>query len=98
MRGVINLDITHSTVRIVINGRDIQFTSVRTSEWNHGPVKDLIASTKQREDELFQFLWSQVPVTIEMYFFQGSDLMRLAKITGINETIAGEHIYYFLWN
>ncbi|MGA5716773.1 hypothetical protein ACPCH0_28430 [Bacillus bombysepticus] len=93
----IHLEITQNTARIVINGKDIVFTAVNTSVWNHGPVKDLIVHTKQRVDEFYQNMWSQVPVTLEMYFLQGVDLMRLAKITGINESETGEHIYHFLW-
>ncbi|HDR8181099.1 TPA: hypothetical protein QC116_000432 [Bacillus thuringiensis] len=91
------MDITQSVVRIVVNGKDLPFTSVQTSAWNHGPVNDLIVSTNQRVNELYQFMWSQVPVTISVYFLQGADLMRFARITGINERVTGEYIYHFIW-
>ena len=60
------MDITQSVSRIVVNGKDL-FTSVQTSAWNHGPVNDLIVTTNQRVNELYQFMWSQVPVTISVY-------------------------------
>lgn len=91
------MDITQSVARIAVNGEDLPFTSVQTSAWNHGPINDLSVSTKQRVNELYQFMWSQVPITLQMYFLQGMDSMRLARIVGINERIAGEYIYHFSW-
>ncbi|EOO24078.1 hypothetical protein IIU_06865 [Bacillus cereus VD133] len=91
------MDITQSVARIVINGKDLPFTLVQTSAWNHRHVYDLTASAKQRVNELYQFMCSQVPVTLTVYFLQGVDLMRFARITGINESITGEYIYYFSW-
>nr|WP_264448984.1 hypothetical protein [Bacillus cereus] len=93
----IDVDITQSMARIVINGKDLPFTSVRTSVWNNGPVNDLIVSTNQRVNEFYQFMWSQLPVTLTMYFLQGADLMRFARIAGINERVTGEYIYHFIW-
>ena len=91
------VDITQSVARIVVNGKDLPFTSVQTSAWNNGPVYDVTVSTKQRVNELYQFMWSQVPVTLTMYFLQGADLMRFVRITGINESVTGEYIYHFSW-
>ncbi|PDY74417.1 hypothetical protein COA08_12625 [Bacillus cereus] len=93
----IDVDITQSMARIVVNGKDLPFTSVRTSVWNNGPVNDLIVSTNQRVNEFYQFMWSQLPVTLTMYFLQGADLMRFARIAGINERVTGEYIYHFIW-
>ncbi|MBE5108818.1 hypothetical protein IGI01_27380 [Bacillus thuringiensis] len=93
----IDMDITQSMARIVVNGKDLPFISVRTSVWNHGPVNDLIVVAKQRVEQFYQFMWSQVPVTLAMYFLQGADLMRFARITGINESVTGEYIYHFYW-
>ncbi|MGG5762517.1 hypothetical protein [Bacillus proteolyticus] len=93
----IGVDITQSVVRIVVNGKDLPFTSVQTSAWNHGPVNDLIVSTNQRVNELYQFMWSQVPVTLTVYFLQGADLMRFVRVAGINERVTGEYIYHFIW-
>ncbi|KKZ92722.1 hypothetical protein B4147_1958 [Bacillus wiedmannii] len=91
------MDITQSMARIVVNGKDLPFNSVRTSVWNQGPVNDLIVSTNQRIEEFYQFMWSQVPVTLTMYFLQGADLMRFARIIGINQSVTGEYIYHFSW-
>ena len=93
----IDVDITQSMARIVVNGKDLPFISVRTSVWNQGPVNDLIVSTNQRIEEFYQFMWSQVPVTLTMYFLQGADLMRFARIIGINQSVTGEYIYHFSW-
>ncbi|EEM22771.1 hypothetical protein bthur0001_21070 [Bacillus thuringiensis serovar tochigiensis BGSC 4Y1] len=81
----------------MVNGKDLPFRSVSTSVWNQGPVNDLIVSTNQRVEEFFQFMWSQVPVMLAMYFLQGADLMRFARITGINQNVTGEYIYHFSW-
>lgn len=97
MKEVIDVDITQSMARIAVNGKDISFTSVGTSLWNHRPVNNLVILTKQRVAEFYQFMWSQVTVTLQMYFLDGMDLMRFARVTGINESIMGEHIYYFFW-
>ncbi|WP_144488232.1 hypothetical protein [Bacillus sp. ABP14] len=96
MEGMV-VDITQSMARIVVNGRDLPFNSVRTSVWNQGPVNDLIVSTNQRIEEFYQFMWSQVPVTLAMYFLQGADLIRFARIIGINQSVTGEYIYHFSW-
>ncbi|MDA1676231.1 MULTISPECIES: hypothetical protein [unclassified Bacillus cereus group] len=96
MEGIV-VDITQSMARIVVNGKDLPFNSVRTSVWNQGPVNDLIVSTNQRVEEFYQFMWSQVPVTLAMYFLQGADLMRFARIIGINQSVTGEYIYHFSW-
>lgn len=40
----IDMDITHIMARIVVNGKDLPFTSVRTSAWINGPANDLIKS------------------------------------------------------
>ncbi|HFJ9510435.1 MULTISPECIES: hypothetical protein [Bacillus cereus group] len=93
----IDVDITQSMARIVVNGKDLPFNSVRTSAWNQGPVTDLIVSTNQRVEEFYQFMWSQVPITLAMYFLQGADLMRFARIIGINQSVTGEYIYHFSW-
>ncbi|AFQ12526.1 TPA: hypothetical protein ACG05V_003240 [Bacillus pacificus] len=93
----IDVDITQSMARIVVNGKDLPFNSVRTSAWNQGPVNDLIVSTNQRVEEFYQFMWSQVPITLAMYFLQGADLMRFARIIGINQSVTGEYIYHFSW-
>lgn len=93
----IGVDITQSMARIVVNGKDIPFTSVRTSIWNQGPVNDLIVSKNRRVEEFYQFMWSQVPVTLTMYFLQGADLMRFARIVGIDQSVTGEYIYHFFW-
>ena len=85
----IDVDITQSMARIVVNGKDLPFNSVRTSAWNQGPVNDLIVLTNQRVEEFYQFMWSQVPITLAMYFLQGADLMRFARITGINQSVTG---------
>ncbi|EEK75660.1 hypothetical protein bcere0009_54960 [Bacillus cereus R309803] len=42
-------------------------------------------------------MWSQVPVTISVYFLQGADLMRFVRVAGINELVTGEYIYHFIW-
>ncbi|PER12932.1 hypothetical protein CN484_24625 [Bacillus cereus] len=91
------VDITQSVARIVVNGKDLSFTSVQTSAWNHGPVNDLIITTNQRVNELFQFMWSQVPVTMSIYFLQGADLLRFVRIAGIDERVTGEYVYHFIW-
>lgn len=96
MEGIV-VDITQSMARIVVNGKDLPFNSVRTSVWNQGPVNDLIVSTNQRIEKFYQFMWSQVPVTLAMYFLQGADLMRFARIIGINQSVMGEYIYHFSW-
>ena len=54
-----------------------------------GPVNDLIVSTNERVEEFYQFMWSQVPVMLAMYFLQGADLMRFARIAGINQGVMG---------
>ncbi|WP_436866005.1 hypothetical protein [Bacillus fungorum] len=93
----IDVDITKSMARIVVNGNDLPFNSVRTSVWSQGPVNDLIVSTNLRVEELYQFMWSQVPVMLVMYFLQGADLMRFARINGINQSVTGEYIYHLSW-
>ncbi|WP_081143638.1 hypothetical protein [Bacillus cereus] len=97
MKEVINVDITQSLARIVANGKELPFTSVRTSIWNNEPVNDLIVSVNQRGAEFYQLMWSQVPVTLVMYFLQGADMMRFARIIGINKNLMGEYIYHFFW-
>lgn len=96
LEGII-VDITQSVARIVVNGKDLSFTSVQTSAWNDGPVNDLIITTNQRVNELFQFMWSQVPVTMSIYFLQGADLLRFVRVAGINERVTGEYVYHFIW-
>lgn len=96
LEGII-VDITQSVARIVVNGKDLSFTSVQTSAWNHGPVNDLIITTNQRVNELFQFMWSQVPVTMSIYFLQGADLLRFVRVAGIAERVTGEYVYHFIW-
>ena len=96
MEGIV-VDITQSMARIVVNGKDLPFRSVSTSVWNQGPVNDLIVSTNQRVEDFYQFMWSQVPVTLTMYFLQGADVMRFARIIGINQSVTGEYIYHFSW-
>ena len=91
------MDITHIMARIVVNGKDLPFRLVSTSVWNQGPVNDLIVSTNERVEDFYQFMWSQVPVMLAMYFLQGADLMRFARITGINQNVTGEYIYHFSW-
>ncbi|AVR32062.1 hypothetical protein FORC60_2186 [Bacillus cereus] len=81
----------------MVNGKGLSFTSVQTSAWNHGPVNDLIITTNQRVNELFQFMWSQVPVTMSIYFLQGADLLRFVRVAGINERVTGEYVYHFIW-
>lgn len=93
----IDVDITKSMARIVVNGKDLPFTSVRTSRWYIGPVDDLIVSSKQRVEELYQFMRSQVPVMIVMHFLQGAEYMRFAQVIRINESVTGEYTYYFSW-
>lgn len=93
----IGLDITQSMARIVVNGKDLPFISVRTSVWNQGPVNDLIVSTNERVEEFYQFMWSQVPVMLAMYFLQGADLMRFVRVAGIDERVTGKYIYHFIW-
>lgn len=91
------VDITQSVARIVVNGKDLSFTSFQTSAWNHGPVNDLIVTTNQRVNELYQFMWSQVPVTMSVYFLQGADLLRFVRVAGIDERVNGEYVYHFIW-
>ena len=88
----IDVDITQSMARIVVNGKDLPFRLVSTSVWNQGPVNDLIVSTNERVEDFYQFMWSQVPVMLAMYFLQGADLMRFARITGINQNVT-ENIF-----
>ncbi|MED0988220.1 hypothetical protein [Bacillus paramycoides] len=66
--------------------------------WNNGSANDLIVSTNQRVSELYQFMWSRVPVMLTMYFLQGADVMRFARIAGIDERVTGEYIYHFIWH
>ena len=91
------MDITQSVSRIVVNGKDLSFTSVQTSAWNHEYVNDLIVTTNQRVNELYQFMWSQVPVTISVYFLQGADLLGFVRVAGIDERVTGEYVYHFIW-
>ncbi|AZJ23993.1 hypothetical protein [Bacillus wiedmannii] len=93
----IDVDITHIMARIVVNGKDLPFTSVRTSAWINGPANDLIVTTKQRVNELYRFMWSRVPVMLTMYFLQGADVMRFARVAGVDESVTGEYIYHFIW-
>ncbi|MCU5685705.1 hypothetical protein [Bacillus wiedmannii] len=93
----IDVDITKSIARIVVNGVDLPFTSVRTTAWVNGPANDLIVTTRQRVNELYRFMWSRVPVMLTMYFIQGADIMRFARVAGIDESITGEYIYHFIW-
>ncbi|HDR3347394.1 TPA: hypothetical protein QCX17_003872 [Bacillus cereus] len=91
------MDITQSMARIVVNGINLPFTSVRTTAWINGPANDLIVTTRQRVNELYRFMWSQVPVTLTMYFIQGADIVRFARVAGADERITGEYIYHFIW-
>ncbi|CUB13910.1 hypothetical protein BN2127_JRS1_05049 [Bacillus cereus] len=91
------MDITQSMARIVVNGKDLPFTSVRTSVWINGPANDLIVTTKQKINEFYQSMWSRVPVMLTMYFLQGADVMRFARVAGVDESIMGEYIYHFIW-
>ena len=93
----IDVDITQSMARIVVNGINLPFTSVRTTAWINGPANDLIVTTRQRVNELYRFMWSQVPVTLTMYFIQGADIVRFARVAGADERITGEYIYHFIW-
>ncbi len=52
----IGVDITHIMARIVVNGKNLPFTSVRTSAWINGLANDLIVTTKQRVNELYRFM------------------------------------------
>ncbi|MED2039563.1 hypothetical protein P4V58_20805 [Bacillus wiedmannii] len=82
----IDVDITHIMARIVANGKDLPFTSVRTSAWINGPA-----------NELYRFMWSRVPVMLTMYFLQGADVMRFARVAGVDESVTGEYRYHFIW-
>ncbi|MGH1297863.1 hypothetical protein [Bacillus pretiosus] len=93
----IDVDITHIMVRIVVNGKNLPFTSVRISAWINGPTNDLIVTTKQRVNEIYRFMWSRVPVMLTMYFLKGADVMRFARIAGVDESVTGEYIYHFIW-
>ncbi|MCU5742861.1 hypothetical protein ACQVWA_27020 [Bacillus cereus] len=93
----INMDITHAMARIVVNGKDLPFTSVRTTAWINGPANDLIVTTRQRVNELYRVMWSRVPVMLTMYFIQGADMVRFARVAGVDESIPGEYIYHFIW-
>ncbi|MED3099799.1 hypothetical protein K7H03_15555 [Bacillus thuringiensis] len=63
----------------------------------NGPANDLIVTTRQRVNELYRFMWSRVPVMLTMYFVQGADIMRFARVAGVDESITGEYIYHFIW-
>ncbi|AHX21702.1 hypothetical protein J3D61_005859 [Bacillus cereus] len=91
------MDITQSIARIVVNGIDLPFTSVRTTAWINGPANDLIVTTRQRVNELYRVMWSRVPVMLKMYFIQGADIVRFARVAGVDESITGEYIYHFIW-
>ncbi|MBE5087520.1 hypothetical protein IGI03_05590 [Bacillus thuringiensis] len=93
----IEVDITQSMARIVVNGINLPFTSVRTTAWINGPANDLIVTTRQRVNELYRVMWSRVPVMLTMYFIQGADMVRLARVAGVDESITGEYIYHFIW-
>lgn len=67
----IDVDITQSMARIVVNGINLPFTSVRTTAWINGPANDLIVTTRQRVNELYRVMWSRVPVMLTMYFIRG---------------------------
>lgn len=90
------MDITHTIARIVVNGKDLPFTSVRTTAWINGPANDSIVTTKQRIDELYRFMWSRVPVMLTMYFLEGADVMRFARVAGVDESVTGEYISFYL--
>ncbi|HDR4482998.1 TPA: hypothetical protein QCQ09_004667 [Bacillus cereus] len=96
MRGI-DVDITQSMARIVVNGIDLPFTSVRTTAWINGPENDLIVTTRQRVNELYRVMWSRVPVMLTMYFIHGADIVRFARVAGVDESITGEYIYHFIW-
>ncbi|EOQ22211.1 hypothetical protein KQ1_05788 [Bacillus cereus BAG3O-1] len=91
------MDITQIMARIVVNGKNLPFTSVRTSAWINGPAYDLIVTTKQRVNELYRFMWSRVSVMLTMYFLQGADVMRFARVAGVDESVMGEYMYHFIW-
>ncbi|MCU5275861.1 hypothetical protein OCA15_25160 [Bacillus cereus] len=93
----IDVDITQSIARIVVNGIDLPFTSVRTTAWINGPANDLIVTTRQRVNELYRVMWSRVPVMLKMYFIQRADIVRFARVAGVDESITGEYIYHFIW-
>ncbi|KZD53445.1 hypothetical protein B4084_0158 [Bacillus cereus] len=42
-------------------------------------------------------MWSQVPVTMSVYFLQGADLLRFVRVAGIDERVNGEYVYHFIW-
>ncbi len=86
------MDITQSMARIVVNGINLPFTSV----WINGPANDLIVTIKKRVNELYRFLWSRVPVMLTMYFIQGVDMVRFARVAGVDESITGEYISFYL--
>lgn len=93
----IDVDITQSMARIVVNGINLPFTSVRTTAWINGPANDLIVTTRQRVNELYRVMWSRVLVMLTMYFIQGADMVRFARVAGVDESITGEYIYHFIW-
>ncbi|MDR4369748.1 hypothetical protein FO514_34360, partial [Bacillus cereus] len=89
----IDVDITQSIARIVVNGIDLPFTSVRTTAWINGPANDLMVTTRQRVNELYRVMWSRVPVMLTMYFIHEADIVRIARVAGVDESITGEYIY-----
>ena len=48
-------------------------------------------------NELYRVMWSRVPVMLKMYFIQGADIVRFARVAGVDESITGEYIYHFIW-
>ncbi|EEL82120.1 hypothetical protein bcere0028_22230 [Bacillus cereus AH1271] len=38
-----------------------------------------------------------MPVMLKMYFLQGADMMRFARVAGVDESKTGEYIYHFIW-
>ena len=90
------MDITQSMARIVVNGIDLPFTSVRTTVIN-GPANDLIVMTRQRVNEPLSFYVVTGASHANDVFYLGADIMRFARVAGVDESITEEYIYHFIW-
>lgn len=81
--------------KIIVDGEELSFVSVKTSNWDNGLVAGFIIRTNEKIKKYYDALWSQEEVSVEVYYNDGSVKFKLAKIIGVKDGTNGQYEYHF---
>ncbi|HDX9654335.1 hypothetical protein CN587_25340 [Bacillus wiedmannii] len=88
------MNITKDIDKIIVEGEELSFIEVKTSNWADGSVAGFIIKSNEKIKKFYDTLWSQEEVSLMVHYKDGSFHYKISKIVAVKDGTNGQYEYH----